>query len=48
MKDGLLCASANNQKVLGKNLDEMYVMICYEGLHDDSGMKKKFLGVSFF
>ena len=27
MKDGLLCASANDQKILYKNLDEMCVMI---------------------
>ena len=48
MKDGLLCASANDQKVLGKNLDEMCVIICYEGLHDDRGVTKEIFGTDFF
>ncbi|MGA2407745.1 MAG: hypothetical protein ABSF81_13495 [Bacteroidales bacterium] len=46
--DGLLCARAENQKILGKNLDEMCRMICYEGLHDDRGVTKKIFGADLF
>ena len=46
--DGLLCASAENQKVLGKNLEEMCVMICDPGLHNDRAVIKEIFGGDFF
>ena len=48
MKDCLLCASAENQKILGRNLDKMCRMICNEGLHDDQGVKKEIFGSDLF
>jgi hypothetical protein len=48
MNDGLLCASANDQKILGKNLDEMCVMILDKGLHNDAGVKTKIFETDFF
>jgi hypothetical protein len=48
MQDVLLCASANDQKVLGKNLDEICVMILDKGLHYDHGVIKEIFGTDFF
>jgi len=48
MQDGLLCASANDQKILGKNLDEMCVMILDKGLHNDHGVTKEIFGTDLF
>jgi len=48
MQDGLLCASANDQKVLGKNLDEMCVHILDKNLHDNSGVTTKIFDADFF
>jgi hypothetical protein len=48
MQDGLLCASANDQKVLGKNLDEICIMILDKNLHDNAGAKTKIFETDFF
>jgi hypothetical protein len=37
MPDGLLCAQEADQKKLGKNLDEMCIMILDKKLHNNSG-----------
>lgn len=38
VNDGLIQASASNQWELGRNLDEMCVMILHKGLHNDAGV----------
>jgi len=48
MQDGLLCASANDQKILGKNLDEICIMILDKNLHDNAGVKTKIFETDFF
>lgn len=48
MKNGLLCANADDQKILGENLDEMCVMILDKGLHNDRGVTKEIFGTDFF
>ena len=45
---GLLCASAPEQQELAKNLDEMCIMICDKGIHDDKGKSKEIFGSKFF
>jgi hypothetical protein len=46
--DGYIVAQSNDQKELGKNLDEMCVMILDEGLHNDAGVKAKIFDTDFF
>lgn len=46
--DGFIVAQAANQKELGKNLDEMCVMILDKGLHNDAGVKTKIFNADFF
>ena len=48
MQDGLLCASAHDQKILGKNLDEICIMILDKNLHDNAGVKTKIFETDFF
>jgi hypothetical protein len=48
MQDGLLCASANDQKILGKNLDEICIMILDKNLHDNAGVKTKIFETDLF
>jgi hypothetical protein len=48
VNDSLLCARAPEQKELGRNLDEMCVMILDKGLHDDHGVTKEIFGTDFF
>jgi hypothetical protein len=48
MKDGLLCASANDQKVLGKNLDEICIMILDKNLNDNAGVFTESFGGNYF
>jgi hypothetical protein len=48
MPDGLICAREADQKELGKNLDEMCVMICDKGLHDSAGVTIEILGAKYF
>ena len=48
MKNGLLCANADDQKILGKNLDEMCVMILDKGLHNDRVVAKEIFDTDFF
>lgn len=46
--DGLLCASAENQKVLSKHLNELAKMVCIGNLHSDSGVTKEIFGNALF
>jgi hypothetical protein len=46
--DGYICAQCNDQKTLGKNLDNMCVMIMDMGLHNDSGKTTEIFGMDFF
>jgi hypothetical protein len=46
--DGLLCAQAPEQKQLGKNLDEIAIMILDMGLHSHSGVTTKIFEADFF
>ena len=48
VNDSLLCASAPEQKELGRNLDEMCVMILDKGLHDDAGVSTEIFGGRYF
>jgi hypothetical protein len=48
MQDVFLCASANDQKILGNNLDKICVMILDKGLHNDCGVTKEIFGTDFF
>ena len=48
VNDGLLCASAPEQIELGRNLDEMCVMILDEGLHDNAGVSTEIFGGKYF
>jgi hypothetical protein len=48
MPDGLLCASANDQKVLGKNLDEICIMILDKNLHGNAGVSTEIFGGKYF
>ena len=48
MKDSLLCFSANDQKSLGANLDEMCIMILDKKLHDNAGVVTKIFEKDFF
>lgn len=48
MPDGLLFASASEQKELGKNLDEMCIMILDKGLHSDAGVSRIIYENKFF
>lgn len=48
MPDGLLCAQAPEQKQLGKNLDEITIMILDMGLHSHSGVTTKIFEADFF
>ncbi len=48
MQDGLLCASANDQKILGKNLDEICIMILDKNLHDNAGVSTEIFGGRYF
>ena len=46
--DGYLCAQSTDQKTLGKNLDEMCVMILDKGIHSDAGVKTKVFETEYF
>jgi hypothetical protein len=46
--DGYICAQSDDQKTLGKNLDEMCIMILDRGLHNDCGKTTKIFGSDFF
>lgn len=48
VNDGLLCASASEQKELGRNLNEMCVMILDKVLHDDDGVSTEIFGGRYF
>ena len=48
VNDSLLCARAPEQKELGRNLDEMCVMILDKGLHDDAGVSTEIFGGRYF
>ena len=48
VNDSLLCASAPEQKELGRNLDEMCVMILDKGLHLDAGVTSIIFNNTFF
>ena len=48
MQDGLLCASANDQKILGKNLDEICIMILDKDLHGNTGVSTEIFGSMYF
>ena len=44
MPDGLICANAPEQEELGKNLDEMAIMILDKNLHNDAGVSNEIFG----
>ena len=46
--DGYIVAQSNDQKELGKNLDEICIMILDNGLHDDAGVTIKIFDTDFF
>lgn len=46
--DGLLCAKADDQKELGKNLDEIVIMILDMELHSYAAAKTKIFDNDFF
>ena len=46
--DGYICAKERDQKKLGRNLDEMCVMILDEGLHDNAGVSTEIFGGRYF
>jgi hypothetical protein len=48
VNDGLLCASAPEQIELGKNLDEICIMILDKGLHSDIGVTSIVFESKFF
>jgi hypothetical protein len=48
VNDGLLCASASEQKELGINLDKMCVEILDKKLHGDSGITTEIFATDFF
>jgi hypothetical protein len=48
VNDGLVCASAPEQRELGENLDKMCHMIVFEGLHSDAGVSTEIFGTDFF
>ena len=48
MKDSLLCFSANDQKSLGANLDEMCIHILDKNLHGDAGVSTEIFGGKYF
>jgi hypothetical protein len=48
VNDGLLCASTPEQKELGRNLDEMCIMICDKKIHGDAGVTTKIFDADFF
>jgi hypothetical protein len=48
VNDGLIMACAGDQKVLGKMLDEMCIMVLDRGLHRESGVYSEVLGEKYF
>ena len=48
MDDGLLCANAENQIILSKNLNELAKMVCFGQLHNDHGIRKEIFGSDLF
>lgn len=48
MPDGLIQAKADNQRELGKNLDQMCVMVLDMGLHNSAGAYVKSFGFILF
>jgi hypothetical protein len=45
---GYICAQATDQKTLGKNLDELCIMILDKGLHNYAGVKATIFGTNFY
>ena len=48
MDDGLLCASAENQKILSENLNLLAKLVCFTPLHEDHGVVQEIFGTDFF
>jgi len=48
MDDGLLCASAENQEILSKNLNSLAKLVCFTSLHEDHGVVEEIFGTDFF
>jgi hypothetical protein len=48
MDDGLLCASAENQQILSKNLNLLAKLVCFTPLHEDHGVVEEIFGTEFF
>ena len=48
MPDGLIQARADNQQELGRNLDQMCVMVLDMGLHNSKGVFVKSCGLSLY
>jgi hypothetical protein len=48
INDGIIQACASDQKVLGKMLDEMCIMVLDKNLHEDEGISKWFEYPSHF
>ena len=46
--DGFIVAQARDQKILGKNLDEICIMVLDKGLHNDTGISVEIFGNDFF
>jgi hypothetical protein len=48
VNDGLIMACAGEQKVLGKVLDEMCVLVLEYGLHNHAGVRIKIYNADYF
>lgn len=48
INDGLVQACASDQKVLGKMLDEMCIMVLDMGLHSETGVYIEIFGDKYF
>ncbi len=48
VEDGLINACANDQKELGKKLDEICVMVLDKGLHSNAGVFTTILGEKLY
>lgn len=46
--DGFLCSQATDQKTLGKNLDEICIMVLDNGLHNYVGVTIEIFGSEYF
>jgi hypothetical protein len=48
MTDGILCAREADQLKLGKNLDELAILICDKNIHNVTGVSIDVFGMNYF